>query len=357
MFQRMEDTFKFCAECKKLPEALVDPRALRRCKRCQNVYYCGQECQRANWSVHKRLCKKLKLAAIDRLVEWLVFTGDIPFHSGKWTRSMAEVKGWDEWFLMQEDLDAKLGAVLSCRYMHILWANAGKPRPEDEELVASIRRVTSDFHTRPITIGFALCGFGIAPSQAPVTVHVVGASHTETLDARRTDYDELARAFPDNQGLEVVLIGPEVVEGPAIKAPLQSPAGQGHVHLSGWKGLYHVYWETMVEMERAARPDLVIGFHPGFHASQGLTEGWLPTLLLLRDYGIPVLFTMYSEQELTYSLRILEELEVRIVSSGWSPFASLKLEQVQSNPSKQLVSSNSSYVMLQGAIEAVPELG
>lgn len=32
---------------------------------------------------------------------------------------------------------------------------------------------------------------------------------------------------------------------------------------------------------------------PGFHASQGLTEGWLPTLLLLRDYSIPALFTMY----------------------------------------------------------------
>lgn len=34
-------------------------------------------------------------------------------------------------------------------------------------------------------------------------------------------------------------------------------------------------------------------FNTGFHANQGLIEGWLPTLLLLRDYNIPCLFTMY----------------------------------------------------------------
>lgn len=34
-------------------------------------------------------------------------------------------------------------------------------------------------------------------------------------------------------------------------------------------------------------------FAAGFHANQGLLEGWLPTLLLLRDYNISSLFTLY----------------------------------------------------------------
>lgn len=352
MFQRMEDTYKFCAECKKLPEALLGQRGLQRCKRCQNVYYCGKECQRLSWPLHKKFCKKLKWAAVDRLLEWLVFTDDIPFATKDWTKAVAEVKGWDDWFLMQEDLDAKLMSVLSCKHMDILWANAGKLKPGHDELLESIKRVTSDFQARPVTIGFALHSFGIDPLEKPLTIHVIGASHTETLNARSTDYDELAHMFPNNEGMEVVMIGPEVVQGPNIKPPLQTFAGRRRVYLSGWKGLYHVYWETMVESERAARPHLVIGFHPGFHASQGLTEGWLPTLLLLRDYKIPAAFTMYSDQELKYSLQILHELETRIISSGTNPFASLKLEQVQSNPNKQLVSSNATYLMFHGITES-----
>lgn len=31
----------------------------------------------------------------------------------------------------------------------------------------------------------------------------------------------------------------------------------------------------------------------GFHASPDLMEAWLPTLLLLRDYEIPTLITVY----------------------------------------------------------------
>ncbi|KAK1194679.1 Y7331 protein, partial [Pygoscelis papua] len=293
MFHKMEDTFKFCAECKKLPDALPDPKSLRRCKRCQNVYYCGVACQRANWPLHKKFCKKLKLVALDRLVEWLVFTGDIPFPTETWTKPARDVEGWEDWFSMQEQLEEKLGAVLAGRYMTLLWANAGKPRPEDGELRESVWRLVTDFHSRPLTIGLGLRLFGIDPLAKVLTVHVVGASHVETLNTRLTDYDELTRMFPGHQGVEVVMVGVDVVDGPIMRPPLAAPAPRGRVYLSSYKGLYHDFWESHVETKLAARPDLVVGFHPGFHACPDLLAGWLPTLLLLRDYCLPVLFTVY----------------------------------------------------------------
>ncbi|XP_066496472.1 putative protein MSS51 homolog, mitochondrial [Tiliqua scincoides] len=348
MFQKMEDTFKFCVECKKLPEALPDPKSLRRCKRCQNVYYCGSECQRANWPSHKKFCKKLKLASHDRLVEWLVFTGDIPFPTGPWTKRFPEVKGWEDWFSMQENLDEKLDSVMTGRYMNILWANAGKPKPDEAELLESVKRVTTDFVSRPVTIGLGLHAFRIDPWAKPVTVHVVGASHVETLGARVTDYDELSRMFPKHQGIEVVMVGVEVVDGPIMRPPLVAFGPRERVYLSSYKGLYHHFWESQVEEQQAARPDLVVGFHPGFHACPDLMESWLPTLLLLRDYKIPSLFSVYSEQEMKHSLKILLELETAITGCGTNPFASLKPEQAYSNPNKAPVYSNSHYLMFYG---------
>ncbi|KYO32494.1 putative MSS51-like protein, mitochondrial [Alligator mississippiensis] len=348
MFKKMEDTFKFCVECKKLPDALPDSKNLRRCKRCQNVYYCSPECQRANWPVHKKFCKKLKLVALDRLVEWLIFTGDIPFHTETWTKRIQEVKGWEDWFAMQEHLDEKLGAILTGRYMTILWANAGKPKPEEGELLESIKRLTSDFQSRPITIGLGLHAFSIDPYAKPITVHVAGASHIETLNTRVIDYDELTRIFPGHQGIEVVMVGVDVVDGSIMRPPLTAFGPRGRVYLSSYKGLYHDFWESQVETQQAAHPDLVVGFHPGFHACQDLMEGWLPTLLLLRDYKIPTLFTVYNEQELKSSLKILMELETNITGCGANPFASLKPEQVYSSPNKPPVYCSSHYIMFHG---------
>ncbi|KFO63322.1 hypothetical protein N302_12966, partial [Corvus brachyrhynchos] len=342
MFQKMEDTFKFCVECKKLPDALPDPKSLRRCKRCQNVYYCGVACQRANWPLHKKFCKKLKLVALDRLVEWLVFTGDIPFPTETWTKPARDVKGWEDWFSMQEQLEEKLGAIVAGRYMTLLWANAGKPRPEDAELRESIRRLVTDFHSRPLTIGLGLRLFGIDPLTRPLTVHVVGASHVETLNTRLTDYDELTRMFPGHQGVEMVMVGVDVVDGPIMRPPLTTLAPRGRVYLSSYKGLYHDFWESHVETKLAPRPDLVVGFHPGEHGpTTPVSRHRHPVMVLLLSSG--------SEQELKASLQILVELETHIVGYASNPFASLRPEQVYSSPNKAPVYCSSHYIALLGA--------
>ncbi|XP_030626078.1 putative protein MSS51 homolog, mitochondrial [Chanos chanos] len=356
MFEKMEETFKFCSSCSKLPSHLPDPRALRRCIKCLNVYYCSKECQRKDWPLHKKFCKMLRMVAVDRLVEWLVHTGDLPFPTEKWSRPVSEVRDWDDWLAMQGDLTPRLEPILSARNMTDLWANACRTRPEESELRQSIWRVCSEFFSRSLTLGLGVRIFGLDPYARPLTIHLAGAGHNETLGARVTDMDELSRMFPGHQGIEVVMVGPEVVQGPIMRPPLRAFGPRGKVYISAYKGLYHQFWEELVEKGEAARPDLVVGFHPGFHASQGLGEGWLPTLLLLRDYNIPSMFTMYNELELQYSLRILLELETHVKGSGKNPFGSQKPEQVQSSPNKPPSYCNSHYLCFHGLLEREPQV-
>nr|KAF6457636.1 MSS51 mitochondrial translational activator [Rousettus aegyptiacus] len=87
MFQKMEDTFRFCAHCRALPSDLSDSKVLRHCKRCRNVYYCGPKCQRSDWPTHRKVCQELCLIAVDRLMEWLLVTEYLKFTPGTWHSS------------------------------------------------------------------------------------------------------------------------------------------------------------------------------------------------------------------------------------------------------------------------------
>ncbi|KAM6186593.1 putative protein MSS51 homolog, mitochondrial [Rhynchocyon petersi] len=350
MFEKMEDTFRFCAQCRALPSGLSDSRVLRLCKRCRNVYYCGPECQRSDWPAHKKVCQELRLVAVDRLLEWLLVTGDFILPSGPWPWPAEDIQGWDTWFTMRGlQLDATLNAVLSSQAMTTLWASVRRPRPDSDILQGSLKRLLTDVLSRPLTIGLGLRVLGVDVGKpGGSTVHVVGASHVETFLTRPGDYDELTYMFPGHLGLRVIMVGVDVATD-FSQSTSSSRLEPGTIQFGSHRGLYHDFWEEQVETEHIARPDLVVAFHPGFHSSLDLMEAWLPTLLLLRDYKIPVLITLYSHQELAASLQILVDLDTYITAYGANPFTSLKPEQVYSNPNKQPVYCNAYYIMFLGS--------
>ncbi|MCI4374891.1 hypothetical protein PGIGA_G00012120 [Pangasianodon gigas] len=189
--------------------------------------------------------------------------GDLPFPTEIWSRPANEVRCWEDWLSMQGDLMARMEPILSGKNMTDLWTNTCRPRPEEAELRESVWRVCSEFLSRPLTTGLGIRMFRLDPYSRPLTIHLVGAGHNETLGARTTDLDELSRMFPGHQGLEVVMVGPEVVKGPIMRPPLRAFGPRGRVYISAYKGLYHEFWEELVEKGEAARPDLVVGFHPG----------------------------------------------------------------------------------------------
>lgn len=162
---------------------------------------------------------------------------------------------------MQGDLTSRLDALLEGANTEDLWA--GRSPPGGEDLRQSLWRVCSELFSRPLTVAWAMRLFGLDPHSRPLTVHLVGAGPRETAAAKTTDYDELNNMFPGHQGITIVLVGPEVADGPVLRPPLSGAGPRQRVYVSAHKGLYHHFWEDVVEKEEAAKPDLVVGFHPG----------------------------------------------------------------------------------------------
>lgn len=178
---------------------------------------------------------------------------------------------WGDWFALQDHLTPRLAAISTCPNMDALWKNVSRPRPGDADLQGSLWRIQSEFLSRVLTVGAALRRYELDPHAKPLTIHVAGASHNETMGARLSDYDELNQMFPGHQGIEVVMVGPEVVDGPLVRPPLTAFGPRQRVYISAYKGLYHQFWEELVETGAAARPDLVVGFHPGTSPPAPLT--------------------------------------------------------------------------------------
>ncbi|KAM6077583.1 putative protein MSS51 homolog, mitochondrial isoform 3-T3 [Theristicus caerulescens] len=319
MFQKMEDTFKFCAECKKLPDALPDPKSLRRCKRCQNVYYCGVACQRANWPLHKKFCKKLKLVALDRLVEWLVFTGAAGGEAGRHPGRAVH--------------DPPLGQR---REAPARGRGAARIRPAVGHrlpLAAAHHRLgAAAFRHRPPRQGPHRARGGGVPRRDPqypadglrrADADVPGAPGRGGGDDRggcgRWSHHEATpgRASAPGKGLSQQLQG-------AVPRLLGKPRGD--------------------QAGRPPRPGG--GLSPGFSRLPGPAGGLAAHPAAAA--GLPPARPLHR-------LQILVELETHIMGYAANPFASLRPEQVYSSPNKAPVYCSSYYIALLGPVaSAVP---
>ena len=60
--------FDKCANCLAFGWKQPEPAALKQCKRCKVVKYCGVDCQAEHFKfIHKKHCKKL---TVSRQVSW-----------------------------------------------------------------------------------------------------------------------------------------------------------------------------------------------------------------------------------------------------------------------------------------------
>ena len=50
---------RYCTHCRTEEEG--EEKKLLQCARCKNAVYCSRECQKNNWTMHKRICKKLNV--------------------------------------------------------------------------------------------------------------------------------------------------------------------------------------------------------------------------------------------------------------------------------------------------------
>jgi hypothetical protein len=136
-------------------------------------------------------------------------------------------------------------------------------------------------------------------------VHVLGAT-TEYLGAQR--YYEIANALPACRELRLVLIGPQCREQPDELQPAANPGIPNAVPfwLGMRRGTYHAVCQSLEQ------PTIVVAQHSGLHDPQ-FTAAWTPTIAVLRQLGIPCIFTSYNAYEASQDAATLCTLGARVV--------------------------------------------
>ena len=179
----------------------------------------------------------------------------------KWTKKAPEVKTWEDWWEMHEEISK----MLSKQATHIKnwWEYIEKPFPGDDEILNSLKRLVSGVLTHPITIGknvySKVCTIinPILPlgkvidqytpkrkKDKPKSIHLMGTDRPEATMIYAGFFTEILQANPINP-IKLTLVSPD----PANKqlandcGPKSPMLINQRCKLTAWDGFYHDFWQ------------------------------------------------------------------------------------------------------------------
>jgi len=288
----------------------------------------------------------LKTAKIDQIVECFPNTllKLLPSEIGKskWSKKAKEVENWDIWWEIHEKITGPLEQQAEC--INAWWDYTGRPHPGIQEINNSLKRLVSDVMTHPMTIGKVISEFCPKRKKGyPKSIHLVGTGTIEATMIYAGFYTELLSCNPLNP-IKLTMVSPSA--GNRQLATDCSPSNpmliSDRCKLTAWDGLYHDFWERFIQTKKVEKPDVVMAIHPRLEG-----EFWGPTVDMLLDENIKVVFTCFNKDHYEESLERLDYVFVKYLYKGPNTWVSGHTKQSPMDPN-MIWASNQYLIVFQG---------
>lgn len=288
----------------------------------------------------------LKTAKIDQIVECFPNTllKLLPSEIGKtkWSKKAKEVTNWDIWWEIHDKITGPLEQQAEC--INAWWEYTGRPHPGIQEINNSLKRLVSDVMTHPMTIGKVIAEYCPKRKKGyPKSIHLVGTGTIEATMIYAGFYTELLSCNPLNP-IKLTMVSPSA--GNRQLATDCSPSNPMLINdrckLTAWDGLYHDFWERFIQTKKVEKPDVVMAIHPRLEG-----EFWGPTVDMLLDENIKVVFTCFNKDHYEESLERLDYVFVKYLYKGPNTWVSGHTKQSPMDPN-MIWASNQYLIVFQG---------
>ncbi|KAJ8096369.1 hypothetical protein PM082_011531 [Marasmius tenuissimus] len=164
--------------------------------------------------------------------------------------------------------------------------------------VAPVRLLATESTCLPLSIIAAL--EDVIPNLSThidLCIHIIGADMREL--AGKGMLEELLHFLPNLQRVMLFFVGPKVVDhgrdtGRNVACERCMSAGRVRSCVY-YTGTYHDFKRTRRASARVNWPHLIVGLNTGM--SEVDTDSWKKTLRVIRDMGVPTLFTTCTKKE------------------------------------------------------------